>query len=174
MIKEQKDSTNQIKHYQIILLSCFFCCILMLNSNYVNKNREMIRLDKEREVLFNHLIQQRQLSEDSSSTDEICSRASKDLNEYYETADLSKIDLEDGPIKAEDKNEGYMKALINIVRTMADDSEEDSNPNPSPSPGGRRRNLRNLGGASDIDIELTNAGVQHKKGKVMEFKFLKL
>ena len=112
MTKELKESTNQIKHYQIILLSCFFGCILMLNSNYVNKNRDLIRLDKEREVLFNNLIQQRQLSEDSSSTDEICSRASKDLNEYYKTADLSKIDLEDGPIKAEDKNEGYMKALI--------------------------------------------------------------
>ena len=125
MIKEQKESTNQIKHYQIILLSCFFGCILMLNSNYVNKNREMIRLDKERQVLFNNLIQQRQLSEDSSSTDEICSRASKDLNEYYKTADLSKIDLEDGPIKAEDKNEGYMKALIKIVRSFADEGEEE-------------------------------------------------
>ena len=125
MTKEQKESTNQIKHYQIILFSCFFGCILMLNSNYVNKNRDMIRLDKEREVLFNNLIQQRQLSEDSSSTDEICSRASKDLNEFYKTADLSKIDLEDGPIKAEDKNEGYMKALIKIVRSFADEGGEE-------------------------------------------------
>ena len=74
MTKEQKESTNQIKHYQIILLSCFFGCILMLNSNYVNKSRDLIRLDKEREVLFNNLIQGTQLSEDSTSkTDKICS-----------------------------------------------------------------------------------------------------
>ena len=126
MTNEQKESTNQIKHYQIILLSCFFGCILMLNSNYINKKRDLIKLDKEREVLFNNLIQQRQLSEDtSSSTDEICSRASKDLNEYYETADLSKIDLDEGPIKAEDKDEGYMKALIKIVRSFADEGDEE-------------------------------------------------
>ena len=127
MTKKQKQNSNEINHYQMFLFSCFFCFIIMLNSNYVNKQRNLIKLNKEKELLFNKLIQKRQLSELTegswSTSDEICSRGSKDLINYYKTGDLSEIDLKEGPIKSENKNEGYMQALIKLVRGLVDENE---------------------------------------------------
>ena len=95
MTKEQDDF--QIKHYQIILIACLIGSVMIINSIYVNKNRDLIRLDKEQGVLFNNLIRGRMLSEDSADSQiyskEVCSRGSENLRKYYETGDLSKIDL---------------------------------------------------------------------------------
>ena len=102
--------------------------ILILNSAYVNKNRDLIKLNKEKGILFNRIIKGRKLSEDDdpvSYSDDVCSRGTKSLIEYYQTGDLSKIDLDDGEIKCKNKDSGYMKALINIVKGMTDDDDEE-------------------------------------------------
>ena len=147
MAKELDDF--QIKHYQIILIACLIGSVMIINSIYVNKTRDLIRLDKEQGVLFNNLIRGRMLSEDSADSQiyskEVCSRGSESLRKYYETGDLSKIDLEDGEIKCEDKDKGYMQALIKIVRNIAgdggDDDEEEGGDSGS---GGHLRNLASI------------------------------
>ena len=130
MTKDQKENTNLLKPYQVFLLSCLLVSILILNSHYVNKNRDFMKQEKEKGILFNKIIQRRRLSESNENytnpnTEEVCSRGSDDLNEYYKTGDLSKIDLEDGAIKCEDKDKPYMKALINIVESLSGDDDED-------------------------------------------------
>ena len=146
MTKTSDEKSSKLKPYQMILLSCLLAAVMIINSNNVNYNRDLAKLNKEKGELFDRIIKTRRLSSSSSQTysAEICARGSDDLKEYYQTGDPKIIDIDPNEsIKCEDKDETYMKALINIVRTMADDTEED--------PDGGRRNLRNLGGVSDID-----------------------
>ena len=142
MLKIQKDS--QLKHYHIFLLGCLLGSVMIINSIYVNKNRDLIKQNKEKEVLFTNLIKGRILSDNPKTySEEVCSRGSESLRKYYETGDLSEIDLEDGEIKCEDKDKGYMQALIRIVRKIVgDDDGEDSAQN----------NLRNLASFDKEDI----------------------
>ena len=154
MTKTQEEKTSRLKPYQMILLSCLLATFMIVNSNYVNYNRDLEKLNKEKGELFDNIINIRKLSSKNYS-EEICTRASDDLNEYYQTGDLSKIDIDDGSIDCKDKDQTYMAALISIVRTMLDDSEENENSSPVTPPdsgnSGTRRNLRNLGGFSDIE-----------------------
>ena len=142
MSKIQKDS--QLKHYHIFLLGCLLGSVMIINSIYVNKNRDLIKQNKEKEALFTNIIKGRILSENPKTySEEVCSRGSESLRKYYETGDLSEIDLEDGEIKCEDKDKGYMQALIRIVRKiLGDDEGEDSAQN----------NLRNLASFDQEDI----------------------
>ena len=144
MTKTQEEKTSRLKPYQMILLSCLLATFMIVNSNYVNYNRDLEKLNKEKGELFDNIINIRKLSSKNYS-EEICTRASDDLNEYYQTGDLSKIDIDDGSIESKDKDQTYMAALISIVRTMLDDSEENGNSSPV------NTNLRNLGGFSDIE-----------------------
>ena len=156
MTKEQKEITTQLKPYQVFLLSCLFCSILILNSFYVNKNRDFMKQEKEKDILFNRIIQGRKLQETSTPnnySEAVCSRGSEDLIEYYETGDLSKIDLEEGQIKCEDKDSPYMQALIDLVSNFAgnddeDEEEEDDGSGIGGEPGNALRNLE-----SEIDKE---------------------
>ena len=156
MTKTSDEKSSKLKPYQMILLSCLLAAFMIINSNNVNYNRDLAKLNKEKGELFDRIIKTRRLSSSSSQTysAEICERGSDDLKEYYQKGDPKIIDIDPNEsIKCEDKDETYMKALINIVRTMADDTEED--------PDGGRRNLRNLGGVSDIDQQdLTDYGMR--------------
>ena len=162
MTKEQKENITQLKPYQVFLLSCLLGSILILNSIYVNKNRDLVKLNKEKGILFNNIIRGRKLSEDDEPvtySDEICSRGSKSLIEYYETGDLAKIDLNNGEIKCDDADSGYMKALIDIVKSFTgegdeeeDDEGEDSDPVGGRTPTGPEDDrLRNLDSEIDKD-----------------------
>ena len=51
MTKEQKENITQLKPYQVFLLSCLLGSILILNSVYVNKNRDLVKLNKEKGIL---------------------------------------------------------------------------------------------------------------------------
>ena len=63
MTKDQKENSSQLKPYQVFLLSCLLGSILILNSVYVNKNRDLIKLNKEKGILFNKIINGRKLQE---------------------------------------------------------------------------------------------------------------
>ena len=78
MTNEQSDNVSMLKPYQIILISCLLGSILVANSNYVNKNRELARLNKQKGELFDTIIQRRKLQSQNYS-EEVCSRASDDL-----------------------------------------------------------------------------------------------
>ena len=93
MTDEQSEKLSKLKPYQIILISCLLCSILVVNSNSVNKNRDLAKLNKQKEELFDSIIQRRILQSKNYSED-VCSRASDDLIEYYKTGDLSKIDID--------------------------------------------------------------------------------
>ena len=134
-MNEYKD---KIKSYHIFLLSCLLASLMILNSNNVNYQKQELKSQKEKEEFFSEMIKIRKLSGGNSNTEEVCSRADDDLIDYYKTGDLSKIDLDDEPIKCEDKDKSYMKTLIDIVREMSDDSSSNA------VDGSRLRNLGSL------------------------------
>ena len=156
MTKVQDEDTPKLKPYQIILLSCLLGSILVLNSNYVNKNRDLAKLNKEKEELFDNIIQTRRLSGKNYS-EEVCSKGSDDLIEYYKTGDLSKIDLDEDSIECEDKDKDYMKTLISIMRSITDDKEDDDH-NDVSNEGDDR--LRNLGVDSIPQDDLISYGMR--------------
>ena len=138
----QKELKEKIKPYHIILLSCLLASLMILNSNYVNNQKQAFKSKKQSEQYFSEMMNIRRLSGENSNTEEICSRAADDLIDYYKTGDLSKIDLDNEPIKCEDKDKSYMKTLIDIVREMAGDSSSENDGN---------SRLRNLGGSLDTN-----------------------
>ena len=143
-----KDKTNlktRLKPYHIILLSCILSSFLILNSNHVNNQRKEAHLNKEKNELFTKIIKGRMLSsQENSATEEICSRASDDLNEYYKTGDLSKIDLDDDAIECEDKDKSYMKALIEVVRSLIDGDDNSNDDDNGDGDDGTLRNLKEI------------------------------
>ncbi len=138
----RKEPKEKIKPYHIILLSCLLASLMILNSNYVNNQKQEFKSKKQSEQYFSEMMNIRRLSGENSNTEEICSRAADDLIDYYKTGDLSKIDLDNEPIKCEDKDKSYMQTLIDIVKEMAGDSSSENDDN---------SRLRNLGGSLDTN-----------------------
>ena len=106
-----------LKPINIIFLSCLLGVILIVNSNYVNKEK---LLNKKNEIV-EYLFSPRKL--EGSNIDysqKVCSKASDDLNEFYATGDFSKIGLEDDRIKCDDKEATYLQNLINLVNHARD------------------------------------------------------
>ena len=131
---------SKLKLYHIILLGCLLGSILVLNSHLVNEEKIRLKQNKKEEAFFNKIISKRLLQENSltakgnddgeelfTEAEIVCSRSSKELQEYYNTSDLSKIDLDEGGIKCEDKDEDYIKALIQIVQSLIDGDGEEEN-----------------------------------------------
>ena len=142
MTNEQNGAKSRLKPYHIILLSCLLSTMLIKNSNTVNNNRAQKKLNQEKTELFNKIVYGRMLSGTVSNpnTEEVCSRASDDLKEYYQTGDPSKIDLDNEAIECKDKDKSYMKALIDLVKSYVGDDDD-----------GNDDRLRNLGGEIDTD-----------------------
>ena len=146
---------SKLKSYHLILFGSLLGLLLVLNSNRVNESKFKINQNKKEKALFDKIISKRRLQayplrkmedneeneEELTKTEKVCSHTSDDLKEYYNTGDLSKIDLDDGAIKCEDKDEDYMKALIDLVTTLIEgkDEEEDDDTNDN-----TLGNLRNL------------------------------
>ena len=63
MTEDQKENNSQLKPYQVFLLSCLIGSILILNSVYVNKNRDLIKLNKEKGILFNKIIYRKEMNQ---------------------------------------------------------------------------------------------------------------
>ena len=124
MTLKLKKFFSKLNNFHIILLGFLLGSLLIFNSNHINQQKAKIKLSKEQDNFFKSLISKRQLSETDDKVGEVCSRGSEELNDYYKTGDPSKIDLDNGPIKCEDKNEDYMQALINLVRSMADGGDD--------------------------------------------------
>lgn len=142
MTKEQNEFNSKIKPYHIILLACLLSTVMILNSNYVNNYKAEAKMNQEKAKLFHKIVYGRMLQENSNSnTEKVCSLASDDLKEYYQTGDLSKIDLDDDSIECKDKDKDYMQALIDLVKQYLGDEDDGSDPG----------TLRNLEGEIDTD-----------------------
>ena len=146
MTDKKKNFISKLNSTYIVVFGCLLGFILIVNSDYINDQKASIKLNQEKENLFNRIISKRRLEENPVEsdeeyiyeTDEVCSHASKELQKYYQTGVLSDIDLDNGSIKCEEKNEEYMQSLINIFKSLVDDDSSDTTNE------GENRNLRNL------------------------------
>ena len=137
MTDNHKNFISKLNSFHIIILGCILGSIFILNSNNVNRQKETMKLNQEKRVLFNKIISKRRLDEETAGadddyiyeTDEVCSRASDKLQDYYRTGDLTKIDLDNTAIKCEDKDSDYMKALIDLFKSLVEDDKKEDNDN---------------------------------------------
>ena len=149
MTKERNKMISRLKSYHIIILGCILGCLLTFNSNYINEQKATMKLNKEKSELFDRIISKRRLQEIQEGdedviylTSEVCSHSSDDLKEYYQSGDLTKIDLQPGLIECKDKDNKYVKALIGVLEGFIKD--EDSSENPNTIPNNNDNNLRLL------------------------------
>ena len=129
MTNERTQYNPKLKPYHIIIVACLLSPLLILNSNYVNSQRAKEKLNQEKSKLFDQIISSRHLQENEgdekplSKSDKVCKKGSKELISYYETGDLSEIHLDNKTIKCEEKDKPYFKALLNIVKSLADEGD---------------------------------------------------
>ena len=123
--------SQKIKYYHILILGLILSPLIIINSNYVNNQRDEDKLYKEKSRLFDKIISGRYLDEEekekekeekkeSSSSDgvnEVCERGSDELKSYYKSGNLGDIEIEEGVIECKDKDKDYMKAIINIIKS---------------------------------------------------------
>ena len=154
MTDKKKNFFSKLNSIYIVVLGCLLGFILIVNSDHVNSQKASNKLYQEKANLFNRIISKRRLEENIIDcvddciyeTDEVCSHASDKLKKYYKTGVLSDIDLDNGSIKCEDKNEAYMQALIETFKSLVDDDSPGT-----PSGGsGTLRNLLNEKGKENI------------------------
>ena len=144
MTNERKKNSPNLKAYHIIILACILSPLLIMNSKYVNNQRNQKKIYKEKSKLFEKILKSRKLEENEGAkegaeaaekkeepdtpktpSDKVCDKGHAELKAYYETGDLEKIGEKDDGIHCEDKDKDYLKALINIIKiAMGDDGDK--------------------------------------------------
>ena len=122
MSKVQNEFKPKFKLLHSFILSCLLTTLLIINSNHMKKIQNQNKLNEEKNKLFNNIIYKRYLEGEeeetsNSGTKTVCDRGSDELKNYYKTGNLKDIKLDEGEIKCEDKDQDYMKALINLLKT---------------------------------------------------------
>ena len=160
MTKERNKMISRLKSYHIIILGCILGCLLTFNSNYINEQKATMKLNKEKSELFDRIISKRRLQEIQEGdedviylTSEVCSHSSDDLKEYYQSGDLTKIDLEPGLIECKDKDNKYVKALIGVLEGFIKDEDSSQNPNTIPNNNDNNSGNDDNGGNDDGNPE---------------------
>ena len=163
MTNERTQYNPKLKPYHIIIVACLLSPLLILNSNYVNSQRAKEKLNQEKSKLFDQIISSRHLQENEgdekplSKSDKVCKKGSKELVSYYETGDLSKINLDEEAIKCEEKGKPYFEALLNIVKSLTDGGDgETDNGNQSEGNHEGENTRRNLIEIGEIQDDLTS------------------
>ena len=129
MDTNQSQLTKKLKSYHIILISILLGSFLILNSNYLNEKKATDKINKEKENLFNNIINNRRLEEEESTdekktSDNICKLGTADLRNYYKTGDTSKIGLKTDKIECKESEEDYMEALKYFAHKYLDDDKK--------------------------------------------------
>ena len=125
MPEEKKKNSKRLKNYHFIILSCVLCIFFIINSNNVNKERFLSKLNQVKEGIYENIKSLRNLQDFSINySGQVCSKASDDLIEYYKTGDKSKIDIDSDEITCEDKDKPYMQNLIAAVKSINDDNND--------------------------------------------------
>ena len=139
MIDSKKNFTSKLNTIYFVILGCLLGSLLIFNSDYVNNQKASAKLNEEKSRLFNRIISTRKLQANTLTddpddfifeTDEVCSRASDDLQEYYKTSDPSKIELNNDAFECEDKDKEYMQALIELFKSFAGDKSSTTSTQP--------------------------------------------
>ena len=142
MTDSKKNFTSKLNTIHFVILGCLLGSLLIFNSDYVNNQKASAKLNEEKSRLFNRIISTRKLQANTLTddpddfiyeTDEVCSRASDDLQEYYKTSDPSKIELNNDAFECEDKDKEYMQALIELFKSFAGDKSSTTSTQPGES-----------------------------------------
>ena len=126
MTKENNNFKPKIKIYHILLLGALSSTLLILNSNHVNNLRAHKEYNQFNQKYFKRKLDETQAASTSEkASDKVCKLGSKELVNYYKTGNLEEIGLKEGPIECKDKNEDYMKALIDIVKSLVGNKDKE-------------------------------------------------
>jgi hypothetical protein len=135
MVEKKKIFTHKRQLYQTMLLSSILGIIITLNSYNINQQKSTSNLIKSqtKNTLHNpkrNLEEiQRKLENDIYKSNQICSKASKELRDYYQTSDITEID-KDNDQELPETDKDYINTLIdianNIISDEIDEEEETS------------------------------------------------
>ena len=122
------------KKFKSFYIICLLCFIFIVNSYYLNQKRNT---DKEKKGKTSFTIFEKRFLEGINNTEtkeekyidinQVCSRGSKNLNSYYKSGSISELDIDDEPIKYQDKDNELNKAIIFLLRKYFDFDNENAN-----------------------------------------------
>ena len=117
MSKEHNKYNQTIKFYHILLLSIILSPLIVINSNYVIEKRKKEKLNVEADRKLKKILIGRNLENFEEGMDRICKKGTEELNDYYLSGSLDKLDI-DITKKEEEKEENpeYINALLDIVK----------------------------------------------------------
>lgn len=119
-------------------------CLCLLNSNSINEKKSEAKMKGKQFNFFKNIkskrkleiksLSRRKLSNDDESSfdasEEFCSNASDELNQYYISGDSSKLDIDDEPIKCTVNDKNFMENLSVMARDyLFDETEKDDSEN---------------------------------------------
>ena len=128
----------------MILSVSTLICLYLLNSNSINEKKSESKMKGKQFNFFKNIkskrkleiksLSRRKLSNDDESSfdasEEFCSSASDELNQYYITGDSSKLDIDDEPIKCTVNDKNFMENLSVMARDyLFDETEKDDSEN---------------------------------------------
>ena len=126
MSKELSKNKQTIKYYHILLLSIILSQILIINSNYVVEKRNRKKLNLEADKKWKEIVFGRHLESFEEGMKKICNKGTEELEEYYKSGALSKLDIDITKKEEEEENPEYIKALLDIVKGyVGEESEKD-------------------------------------------------
>ena len=113
MAKHQKQNSLYLKNYYIILLIFILCLLPIINSKYVNNQKNLLKLNNEGNELFDRIIRKLEENQEentfSKNSDKICKANS------YNTGDFENLDNLNNFITYENEDKKYFKSFLNII-----------------------------------------------------------
>ena len=131
MVNQHNKIISKLNIYDIILLACILSPLLLMNSHYDNNQNNKQIFYEEKNKFFGKILKNRKLQEinevesfSSIDSNNICEKAHKELREYYSNGELLKFVENYTSISCKDKDKNYLKALINIIKTLIDNKNK--------------------------------------------------
>ena len=113
---------QKTRPYLIISIFIIICLFFIINSNYTKNGKNLKIIEKDKNNLFNKIIETRNLKENNytKNIEKICELAQIETKEYYLTGNLEKIGEIDNFLKYDAKyeNQDYIQSLINFIKVL--------------------------------------------------------
>ena len=136
MVIKHKKYFQKLNLYSKLIMIYFLGYLIIMILNYANNRKRMIKSNKERNKLTDEILKQRKLEDIqnenkySNNSQNVCSKAHKDLNEYYITGNYENSGELDHLITYDnnDKEKPYFKShIINYLIYNKNETEEKKN-----------------------------------------------
>lgn len=109
------DTIKNLKFRYFFFIAMALSAVILISVNQKIEERQKQHYQAEQFQKFDDIIRKRNLRDISNETESICLKGDKNLYEYYNTSDISKIELGKEDFGVIEKQPEHIQNLINII-----------------------------------------------------------